>query len=254
MLEILGIKADKLKAYDLIEPQGIMNIAQSILERVDPRMVEHGNRVAYIAVAMAEQLGRYSADQLRELFQLALFHDIGIYKQEEAERLFSSYQRREGMEHSLFGYLFLRHLSPLGDAAEAVLHHHSPTAKINALSPEVRTNAGIMRLSDRVDIMMLSGKQSIETVCREGGLDDEELLPLLREADRRHGVFEKLRNGSYRDSVKSMTLSLCANVEVALSFLSMMVFVIDFKSPVTVDHTVNAMAYAVQLRDRKSVV
>lgn len=247
MLQILGMTPKRMQELGIIQPEGVVRIGQEALRRVDSRMIEHGDRVAFLAVQLANYIDDLSENELRDLFQLALFHDIGAYKLEEISRLLTSLEGAEEMEHSLYGYLFLRYLSPLGTAAEAVLYHHSSVEDTELLEPGVRRNARLIHLADRVDLLRMRGPVDWDWLRQHSKGLDGELLELMRVADDELQLMQKLDDGSYRTFVNQMNVQLCTNADAAVALLSMLVYLIDFKSPVTVDHTINVIAFSVLL-------
>ena len=52
----------------------------------DPRLSNHGERVAYILMKMLEDTKRYTQQEKQNIFMLGLLHDIGAYKEKEIGR------------------------------------------------------------------------------------------------------------------------------------------------------------------------
>ena len=82
------------------------------LNKVDPRLVEHGERVAYIALKILEEAeGEISHEMLKNVLLVCLIHDIGAYKTEEIDCIVE-FESRNVWEHSIYGSLFLKMFSP----------------------------------------------------------------------------------------------------------------------------------------------
>ena len=67
--------------------QNLVNIVRETLNRVDPRLVDHGERVAYLVYKMLQAEGESTPQVLRDSSLAALFHDVGAYKTEEIDRM-----------------------------------------------------------------------------------------------------------------------------------------------------------------------
>lgn len=247
LLSVLGMTSQKLKELDLIKPEGVLHICQEALKRVDPRLINHGERVAFIVFEMMEYAGCYSRSQMIELYQLAVFHDIGAYKIEEITQMLKL-ESAEEMEHSLYGYLFLHNMSPVAASAEAVLYHHHNYNELGYLDDKMRGYAQLIHLADRVDILAGNGEVSFGYLRGLGGtVFDPELVELFISAERKRNILARVRNGEYRIVTEGVGVELCSDTDTAVEYLTMMVYLIDFKSSATVDHTINVLAFAVLL-------
>ena len=81
--------------------------------------MNHGERVGYMLYQMLRDSERYSEKEALEIFNLGVFHDIGAYKTDEIDKMVK-FEADNVWEHSIYGYLFLKYLSPLKERAEAI--------------------------------------------------------------------------------------------------------------------------------------
>ena len=68
--------------------QPLINIVDVICQsfhHLDPRLINHGERVAYILMKMMEETNRYTQQEKHDIFMLGLLHDIGAYKEKEID-------------------------------------------------------------------------------------------------------------------------------------------------------------------------
>ncbi len=86
---------------------------------MDPRLVDHGKRVAYLVSRMLDIDGTFTEKEKQDICFLALLHDVGAYKTEEINEM-AKFETQDIWEHSIYGYLFLYHFSPLKDWAQAI--------------------------------------------------------------------------------------------------------------------------------------
>lgn len=229
-------------------------MVQRALNCVDPRLVDHGLRVASLLDAMLEVNGMIDATQRRAAYFIALLHDVGAYRTEEIDRMVA-FETESVWEHSFYGYLFFKELSPLGDYAEVVLFHHMPYDQFTDQNPYVKFLATALHVADRVDILLLEHPQAdaaeVERLLATSrpGLFSPEALALFAEAQRRFDVVARLRAGVEVPD-PSHIVADPNGTGSATSYLDMLVHVIDFRSRHTVTHTVTTawVAYELALR------
>ncbi|WP_270296344.1 HD domain-containing protein [Eggerthella sinensis] len=227
---------------------------QRALNCVDSRLVDHGLRVATILDAMLAVKGTYDETQRRAAYFVALLHDIGAYRTEEIDRMVA-FETEGVWEHSFYGFLFFRELSPLVDYAEVVLFHHMDYDRFTGQSPQVKFLATALHVADRVDVLLLEHPQAdaadvmrLMDAVRPGTFAPE-ALELFAEAERRYGVLAYLRGG-VEEPNPSRIVADPTGTGTATSYLDMLVHIIDFRSRHTVTHTVTTawVAYELALR------
>lgn len=92
---------------------------------IAPDAAEHGKRVQIACLKVANQLGRFTEEELSDLSVASLFHDVGkMLLRIEPYAVFREIELLEVRRHTLLGYLLLksRGLSPR--IAEVALFHH----------------------------------------------------------------------------------------------------------------------------------
>ena len=227
-------------------------MVQRALNLVDVRLVDHGLRVAVYVDAMLDLDRSLGPEDRRDAFLIALFHDIGAYRTEEIDRMVD-FETETVWEHSAYGYLFLRELSPLSRMAEAVLYHHAPCDTFDGVEPTIAHVAKILHVADRVDVFALefpdASRKKLHARLRQGAghLLDSEAVELFCAADE---VFDLASRIAENASV-GRALAAYPIIDVdAPSFLEMLVHVIDFRSRHTVAHTMTTaqIAFSLALR------
>ena len=124
---------------EIISSKHVVDIVCRTLGRVDRRLTGHGERVAGLALQLLlTQKGEALSRREMDLVLAALFHDVGAYKTDEIDGLLS-FEREGGWDHAVYGYLFLKNLSPLGEVADAVLYHHCPYRELRQIDTPHRT-------------------------------------------------------------------------------------------------------------------
>ncbi len=242
-----------VRLSDYFGAAGATVMIQRALNCVDSRLVDHGLRVGAIMDAMLEAAG-WEPARRRDACLMALMHDIGAYRTEEIDRLVE-FETGAVWEHSFYGYLFFKELSPLADYAEVVLYHHMPDRLFTSQDPAVRFLAQVLQVADRVDMLLLehprAGADEVAHALENvpAGQFSREATALFQEAERSTGLLGRLHGGfDVEDALRKV--SAVADPDDATAFLDMLVHVIDFRSRHTVTHTVTTAWTAYEIARR----
>lgn len=237
----------------LLRAADVADMAHRALNYVDPRLVDHGLRVATLLDAMLEVDGSLDGRQRNAMRNIALLHDVGAYRTEEIDQLIE-FETGDVWEHSFYGYLFIKELSPFSEYAEVVLYHHMPDNLFAGQDPTVRFLAQALQTADRVDVYLMehprasAAEAARELVVREPGRLAPWVVDLFLEADRRFGLLD-----SWCEDKATAPLAFAVDAEdeqAAALYLDMLVHVIDFRSRHTVAHTVTTAWVAYELACR----
>lgn len=228
---------------------GVINVMLGTLNYVDTRLTDHGKRVSYMVYQMLKDDGRFTEEQLRDICMLAMLHDIGAYKTEEIDRMIE-YETIEIWDHSIWGYLFLLHFSPLDYLAPAILFHHVDLLNIpRDLDPLHLELAQIINICDRADTFVVaSGREysvyiSMLNATRGRRYSADIVDRFLRVHPKPLSDGEINADRDYYHIMQEVPYSHEANE----AFLLMNVLSIDFRSPNTATHTVTTGAFSRQL-------
>ena len=166
---------------------------------------------------------------------VALFHDIGAYKTEEIDEMIS-FETDNIWKHSVYGYLFLKKLSPLTQYAEILLYHHVHCADFSYYKTDMQPMAELLFLSDRVDIYLRSRKDlnHLEQYLKKqtGTLFSKRAVDLFL------SVSEQIVNQIDQITFEDVVSHPYFTDEEVDQYLKMLTFAIDFRSEHTVTHTI----------------
>lgn len=241
--------------------RGIIGIIRRSCNYVDPRLMDHGFRVGYLVSHLlnipADYNRGYSSAQIRDICILAMMHDIGAYKTEEIDRLVE-FEADHVWEHSVYGYLFIRHFTPLKRFADAILWHHTPWNMLETLdhvSAENKILAQIISIADRADVFL--------TV--EGGSTADFIAEIEREKGERfckeavEWMQQILGAGVMKKEVCSDLTYLNRIYDTPFTadeisgYLQMIIFTIDFRSAHTVTHTITTTCISYEIAKRLKI-
>lgn len=232
-----------MEPSQIIKEKNLMEIICRSLNLVDARLVDHGRHVAYILHKMLVCEGGYSKKQLDDILMLSLLHDIGAYKTEEIDDLFR-FENDNVWQHAIYGYIFIKNFSPLSELADVILYHHTPCHEIQRLQTPLHGLALRLFFTDRLDILIHSrSKITPESFlsCRDTRFPGKD-IDLFFRAQEQFQIIENLQSGAYRQEMAALELRLHFTDNEIECYLKMLVFLIDFRSEVTVTHTLMTTA------------
>lgn len=135
------------------------NLSQTIfalseaLDLVGIDDINHGKRVAYIALEISRVLNYKHIDLLR-LFHASLLHDCGVSSSKIHTKLVLEFDWVRAKEHCISGYNLLNQLDLFKNLAPLVLFHHThwETLKKLSYSQSILEMSNLIFLADRIDI------------------------------------------------------------------------------------------------------
>lgn len=234
----------------VIDSQNVNEIIRRTLSIINPRIIEHGEIVGYMLYKMLEFEERYGEQELLDYAMLGMLHDIGLYREEGLQNVADFETAGSPWSHSIYGFLFLKYLSPMGDKAEVVLYHHLDYRRYGMVKSRYSHITECLALADKMDNFMR---------CKETKMKDDyfskyrnvkfsgEALDLFHKAEKEYGITTKLANGEYRNELKDIMSRGIFSEEYKKGFLEMLVYSIDFRSEHTVVHTMSTVNFALQL-------
>lgn len=228
----------------------IVDVICHSFRHLDPRLINHGERVSYILMKMLEETNRYTQKEKQDIFMLGLLHDIGAYKEEEIDSMLS-FDVNDSMEHSVFGYLLFKTFSPLPEYADVILYHHHCNAQYYPvpISDYHRDIAKLIYLADRIDIFCVLNDTDkldsfLEKCCGTIFLSSD--IRWFQNTEKKHHILEHIRSMEYQKELSAYTQEHFILTEAQIhNYLMTFIFSVDFRNEYTSLHTY----YAVQLSE-----
>ena len=212
--------------------KNIIGIMEKALNDVDPRLIDHGKRVAYLMYKVLEPQHLFCSKELHDICTLALLHDLGAYKTEEIDRMVA-FETTDVWEHSVYGYMFVKYYSPLSSWAPVLLYHHGECEWVNHLeSSKHQMLAQLIHLCDRADIQSLqedSNQEFIWYINQSRGKmyrDDIVNMYLESELDINIVFHEMKEDKQFEDFLYNTPLS----TKVTKQYLQMTLYSIYFRN------------------------
>lgn len=217
---------------EYIRSKDIFMLVRDTLHILNPESMEHGYRVAYMVFKMLGQKQEFKEYELADIVFLTTMHDIGAYWTDKGrDSLY--YETKKYLPHSIYGYLFYKHLSPQEELAKVILYHHSDDSALTETAERERLLAGALKIAERADIYsrVLGDKFDSERFRRLSGTAfSEEGLELFYRAIEKDNILDKVKGTQYREELDAFLeeYMIFSNQEKK-KYLQMLMYCFGFK-------------------------
>lgn len=226
----------------IINDSELLHIIHNTLNEIDERLINHGFRVAYLLREMMIQDGSYSEEEIRDMSMVAILHDIGAYKTDEIDAMLG-FESRHIWRHAVYGYLFLKYLSPLAHLSSIVLYHHVPFKDYEQYDIPYPKLTQMLHLVDHCDIYLIRKEKFPDNF--ENRLSKEEydpaIISLLSKTVKESNVVDEITKYHHESQLMDV---LHFNEQEILQYISLISYSIDFQSKHMVAHTITTTSIA----------
>jgi len=215
----------------------IVNVIENTLDYLDERLVGHSKRVAYYVYKILKKQNIYTEKQIRDICITAFIHDIGAYKTEEIHNLVV-FETGEVWEHSIYGYLFTKHFSPLKHMAPILLFHHASLKELEYLHPSYREIAQIIFIADRIDVLSLSDIENWEAFVDSfyklsETMFERSLIDLFFRGDG--AIVQEDLNMNYPEEFIKILYNSEFTPEEVAAYINMVILTVEIGNPQTIN-------------------
>ena len=234
---------------DFISSKNIFLLIRDTLKLIDKRSMKHGSRTGYIVYKMLQQRGGYEKFEMAELVMLATLHDIGSYKTDDVKTTLQ-YEAKNYMAHSIYGYLFLKYLSPMEEKSKVVLYHHVDYTQIKNLDYTYKEEAAFLGLAEKIDIYReaLGEKFDLSLLTKYAGTRySEKALALFQQADEEFNIFERIQSNEYEQELDELMDYIMFTNEEKKRYMEMLMYSLGLRSPSKVVDSVTSMCICDEL-------
>lgn len=235
-------------ANELITTSNIYEVVRRTLGFMDSKVLSHGEVTAYIFYNMLKADGMYTDMELAEYTLVGMLHDIGMIKtgykdivQGETSNVWA---------HSVYGYLFLKYLSPVDDMAEIVLYHHLPYQLHSHIKSSQLKVTEYLTLADKMDVFMRMEGHDMEQdyFVKQVNIDfSTRAMEKFNAAQEKFSFLNKLKTDEYQKELAQLFKRVNFSEKQKKDFLEMLVYAIDFRSQQTVLHTMSTKTFALEI-------
>lgn len=238
----------------VISSKDVYQIIRKTLGIINNKIMDHGEITGYILYKMMEYENtytdqKYTEQELVDYTMLGILHDIGLYKEDDVKKV-TDFETKNLWSHSIYGFLFLKYLSPVGDRAEVILYHHLDYNRYSMIQSRYLHVIELLNLADKMDTVLHLKDEKLEpdyfakyrNVKFSGAA-----LDLFQKAEKCYSITENLVSGKYREELDVLLAKRAFSEQYKKGFLEMLVYTIDFRSEHTVIHTLATVNFAEQL-------
>ena len=238
----------------IISSKDVNEIIRKTLGIINNKIMSHGEITGYILYKMMEYEHtyteqHYTEQELVDYTMLGILHDIGLYKEDNVKNV-SDFETKNLWPHSIYGFLFLKYLSPIGDRAEVILYHHLDYNRYSLIQSRYLHVTELLNLADKMDTVLHLKDEKLEPDYFAKYRDIKfsgAALDLFQKAEKCYGITENLVSGQYREELDVLLAKRAFSEQYKKGFLEMLVYTIDFRSEHTVIHTLATVNFAEQL-------
>ncbi len=247
-----------------IDLRQMVTAIESAIALVGMNDTNHGKRVGYMALQMANFLG-FDEDDKLFAYELGLLHDCGVSSDSVHTNLVNQFDWDDSETHCKIGYNLLKDFKPLAAMALPIRHHHTKWEKLQGMDiPESdKRMANLIFLADRVDISaapfygkdVLLQTQMIKEVIqsRSGSYFDPELIDgfmaicepeafwISMEARHINRFTWDMANAGNEQPLNMADLKQLARI---------FSYIVDQKSPFTAEHSIGVAALSRYLAEK----
>lgn len=239
---------------EYIRSKDIYLLMRDILKLINPTLMEHGSRVAYIVYKMLQEENRYEEFELADIVMVATMHDIGAYKTEQTRiNDMLQYETRESMAHSIYGHLLFKYLSPVPELARVIMYHCRDYEKLQNIDYEYKDVAAYINIAEKIDIYSntMGSQFDLRMFQKQAGTKLSAAgLERFYQCEAKYGILEKLKSGEYKAELDQIAEYMIFSNEGKKVFLDMLIYCMGFFEESMVFDTVTTICICEELSNR----
>lgn len=188
-------------AVEYITSRNMVDLIYETLRLMNKPMAHHCMRVSYIMSKMLETRGSYEKYEIADYMVLAMLHDVGAYKTDDVRKQLT-FEAKNPLPHAVYGYMFVKYLSPLDEQSKMILYHHMDYSKTKDMDYRYRFELEVLKVAEMMDVWHRSfGEQFDYTTIRNysGTKFDPTVCTLLEKTVEKHDIFTKLADRTYKE-------------------------------------------------------
>ncbi|MCR4589993.1 MAG: HD domain-containing protein [Lachnospiraceae bacterium] len=237
---------------DNISSKDICRIILEALRIIDKRLIDHGERVAYLIWRMMEHKGGFEEYELAEYAFIAALHDIGAFKVERGKDVLD-FDVAHPMRHSIYGYLFMKYTSPVEDRSKILMYSHIDASQLKDVKFEGKEVSEYVHLAGRYDLFhnSLGDRFGIQNLrAYEGKKFTARNIELLEGALKKYDIEDKFRDGSFRKELNELWKGLLFSEKEKKIYINMLIYISGFNDEYNVINTATCTMVATEIAKR----
>lgn len=236
-------------AVEYITSRNMINLIYETMRIMNIGVAHHSMRVSYIMAKLLECRGSYEKYEIADFMILAMMHDIGAYKTDDVRKQLT-YEAKKPLPHSVYGYLFLKYLSPFEEQSRMILYHHMDYAKTKDLDYRYRFELEVLKVAEMMDIWYKAFGEKFECSMIKkyaGTKFDPTVVGLLEEALQKDDFFEKIKNDSFKEEFDQYLDFVLLSDSEKEKYLKMLMYFTGLRNETMVSETIATIAVSREL-------
>ncbi len=238
---------------EIVASRDICILCREILRLINKKITDHSSRVGYILYCMLKCEDKYEDYELAEYALLGMLHDIGAFKV-EADSDVLKFDMTDVMPHSIYGSLFMKYISPLGDDRSKVLmYHHIDYKQLADVKFEYKDIANYLNIANMVDIYNNSIGDRFDYNRLSGYVGtkfSQQAFDLCAQAQKKYDLFDKLKLGKYTSELDEVFSNIMLSDAEKTKFVEMLMYISGFRDEYNVINTVTSTCVATEIAER----
>ncbi len=210
---------------------------------MDKRLIDHGERVGFILQCMLDCEGGYEDFELAEYALLGTLHDIGAYKVEKTSEMLK-FDITDYMPHSIYGYLFMKYISPYGEKSRILMYSHIDYTNLVTTDFAEKNISNYINLAGRFDLYKNSlGTKFDYNKLRvyQGTKYSTKSFELMDMALKKHDIINKLNTKEYKKELEESFENLMFSDEEKEAYVMMLMYISGFRDEINVINTITSL-------------
>ena len=248
------------KPRDTLNAGQIIRIANRMLFNINNNIVLHNERTAYLALQIAQAHPMNSRCSLTNLVVLALFHTLGFFRQDilynetpfGSDLQFFSDEKRIESKY-MFSYYYLEFMTPLKNDAQALEGFNQPfDPTLKKFIYQTDYKSIIYMCARASDFIAKNPDKPFPADVNElaPGYFDPEYAEVFNRLNKDNALINQIREKDYFTELEHFLYRIRQSPDGTHQVLKLLVYFLDFKSTVTLTHSINTSCYALSLGKR----
>ena len=251
---------DAYKPQDTLNAGQIIRIANRMLFNINNNIVQHNERTAYLALKLSQAGIMNSKCSTTNLVMLALFHTLGFFRQDllygdspyASDIQFFSDEKKTESKY-MFSYYYLEFMTPLKNDAQALEGFNQPfDENLKKFLYQTDYKSIIYMCARASDFIAKNPDKPFPADINELAPDyfDPLFAKTFNELNKNGELVNQIKTTDFFGELERYLYRVRMNPEDTHQILKLLVYFLDFKSTVTLTHTINTSCYALSLGKR----
>ncbi len=234
---------------EYITSRNMISLIYETMRAMNVSVAHHSVRVGYIMAKLLEGRGSYEKYEIADFMILSMLHDIGAYKTDDVRKQLT-YEAKRTLPHSIYGYLFLKYLSPFQERSKMILYHHMDYTKTKDLDYRYRFELELLKIAEMMDIWYkaFGDKFEYSMINKYSGTKfDPEAVALMEKVIEEDDFLEKIKNNTFGEEVDEYEDYVLLSDDEKEKYLKMLMYCTGLRDEEMVTETISVISVSREL-------